>query len=152
MPSCCQLARHPANTFCNHCGADVEATSHPNQLTLRRCTSKRMRSYVRCGGCGTAAEKSCHRFCGLCGAAHVIEDGDGVTHPMPKRTPSPQPPLKKAKKEAKKTSPVTLAKKFDSEKHDVKNGGWLISEKLDGVRFHVCLDTNRILSRTGKVI
>ena len=58
----------------------------------------------------------------------------------------------KNRKRQTKASFVTLAHTYSEEKHGalVRGGGWRISEKFDGVRFHVCLDTNRILSRTGK--
>ena len=58
----------------------------------------------------------------------------------------------KKTKTAKDRFPVTLAKEYDPDKHDVFDGSWAVSLKLDGMRFHYDVDHNRLLSRTNKEI
>lgn len=52
---------------------------------------------------------------------------------------------------AKKTKyPVTLAKNYDPEKHDICNGEWAWSLKLDGVRAYWDCEKKKLLSRNNK--
>ena len=57
-----------------------------------------------------------------------------------------------AKRQKKKSSLVTLAHPYEryGDKINVKDGSWLVSEKLDGLRGFVDLAAGEIMSRTGK--
>jgi len=59
---------------------------------------------------------------------------------------------KKRTKTAKDRFPVTLAKEFNPEKHDIYDGTWAVSKKLDGMRFHFDPLLGRLLTRTNKEI
>lgn len=58
----------------------------------------------------------------------------------------------KKQKSASDTFPVTLAKEYDPDKHDVFDGNWSVSKKLDGMRFRFDPVLGRLLTRTNKEI
>lgn len=59
---------------------------------------------------------------------------------------------KKKQKTAKDRCPVTLAKEYNPEKHNVYDGNWAGSFKFDGMRFHYDPTKNKLLTRTNKEI